>query len=159
MNVNNVPNVQRAAMPDLERGRNGSPNVTLTPAVVRQARRMPVARPEEEDESGTLPSLSYNRRGAFTLQGKELDLEVKSEDVGRDARLLLEFFNNYRDDFVGDVERLQRDYFGFMSWLYFAPFMCDLRNANIRQGWSSSSRCSPSSMGGATAARAALQTR
>ena len=134
VSVNNVPNVQRVAMPDLERGRNGSPNVTLTPAVVRQARRMPVARPEEEDESGTLPSLSYNRRGAFTLQGKELDLEVKSEDVGRDAQLLLEFFNNYRDDFVGDVERLQRDYFGFMSWLYFAPFMCDLRNANIRQG-------------------------
>ena len=134
VNVNNVPNVQRAAIPDLERGRNGSPNVTLTPAVVRKARRMPVVRPEEQDESGTLPWLSYNRRGVFTLQGKELDLEVKSEDVGRDAQLLLEFFNNYRDDFVGDVERLQRDYFGFLSWLYFAPFMCDLRNANIRQG-------------------------
>ena len=132
--VNNVPNVQRAAMPDLDRGRNGSPNVTVTPAIVRQARRMPVARPVEEDESGALPSLSYNRRGVFTLQGSELNLDVKPEDVSRDARLLLEFFNNYEDDFVGDVERLQRDYFGFMSWFYFAPFMCDLRNANIRQG-------------------------
>ena len=134
VNVNNVPNVQRAAMPDLDRGRSGSPNVPVTPAVVRQVRRMPVARPEEEDEAGALPSLSYNRRGTFTLQGSELNLDVKAEDVRRDAQLLLEFFNNYRDDFVGDVERLQRDYFGFMSWLYFAPFMCDLRNANIRQG-------------------------
>ena len=134
VSVNNVPNVQRAAMPDLERGRNGSPNITVTPAIVRQARRMPVARPVEEDESGALPSLSYNRRGVFTLQGSDLKLDVRSEDVSRDARLLLEFFNNYEDDFVGDVERLQRDYFGFMSWFYFAPFMCDLRNANIRQG-------------------------
>ena len=132
--VNNIPNVQRAAMPDLDHGRNASPNITVTPAIVRQARRMPVARPAEEDESGALPSLSYNRRGTFTLQGSELNLDVRSEDVSRDARLLLEFFNNYEDDFVGDVERLQRDYFGFMSWFYFAPFMCDLRNANIRQG-------------------------
>ena len=134
VNVNNVPNVQRAAMPDLDRGRNGSPNVPITPAVVRQARRMPVARPEEEDEGASLPSLSYNRRGTFTLQGAELTLDVNADDVRRDAQLLLEFFDNYRDDFVGDVERLQRDYFGFMSWFYFAPFMCDLRNANIRQG-------------------------
>ena len=134
VSVNNVPNVQRVAMPDLERGRRGSPNITVTPAIVRQARRMPVARPDDEDESGALPSLSYNRRGTFTLQGADLSLDVKSEDVSRDARLLLEFFNNYEDDFVGDVERLQRDYFCFMSWFYFAPFMCDLRNANIRQG-------------------------
>ena len=134
VSVNNVPNVQRAAMPVLDRGRNGSPNISVTPAIVRQARRMPVARPEEEDERGALPSLSYNRRGAFTLQGSELNLDVKSEDVRRDALLLLRFFNNYEDDFVGDVERLQRDYFGFMSWFYFSPFMCDLRNANIRQG-------------------------
>ena len=114
--------------------RNGSPNIPITPAIVRQARRMPVARSDEEEEGGSLPSLSYNRRGTFTLQGSELNLDVNSEDVRRDARLLLEFFNNYRNDFVGDVERLQRDYFGFMSWFYFAPFMCDLRNANIRQG-------------------------
>ena len=134
VSINNVPDVQRAALPDLRRGRNGSAEIiSVTPAIVRQARRMPVARPEEE-ETISLPSLSYNRRGDFTLQDNELDLYVKAEDVRRDALLLLEFFNNYRDDFVGDVERLQTDYFSFMSWLYFAPFMCDLRNANIRQG-------------------------
>ncbi len=134
VSVNNVPNVQKASMPELDRRRNGSPNVPITPAIVRQVRRMPVTRPVEDDESASLPSLSYNRRGDFTLQGNELNLDVRAEDVSRDAHLLLEFFNNYRDDFVGDVERLQRDYFGFMSWLYFAPFMCDLRDANIRQG-------------------------
>ena len=81
VNVNNVPNVQRASMPDLDRARNGSPNVPITPAVVRQARRMPVARPEEDDESASLPSLSYNRRGTFTLQGAELNLDVDAADV------------------------------------------------------------------------------
>ena len=132
--IHNVPNVQRASIPNLAKDRNGSGNITITPAIVRQARRMPIVRNEKDDEEGSLPSLSYNRRGDFTLQGVEFDLDVEAGKVKDDAQLLLEFFNNYKDDFVGDVSRLQRDYFGFMSWFYFTPFMCDLRNANIREG-------------------------
>ena len=45
----------------------------------------------------------------------------------------LAFFENYERGFVGDVERLQRDYFTFMCWFYFAPLMCDLRNAALRR--------------------------
>ena len=70
VSVNNVPNVQRVAMPGLERGRRGSPNITVTPAIVRQARRMPVARPDDEDERGALPSLSYNRCCAHDLPNR-----------------------------------------------------------------------------------------
>ncbi len=45
----------------------------------------------------------------------------------------LEFFGNYENGFVGDISRLQRDYFTFMCWFYFSPLMCDLRNAALRQ--------------------------
>ena len=44
----------------------------------------------------------------------------------------LEFFGNYENGFVGDVPRMQRDYFTFMCWFYFSPWMCDLRNAALR---------------------------
>ena len=33
---------------------------------------------------------------------------------------------------MGDVPRMQRDYFTFMCWFYFSPWMCDLRNAALR---------------------------
>ena len=47
----------------------------------------------------------------------------------RDAKLLVEFFGNYQGTFEGGmgVERLQWDYFILWSWLYFSPFMCDMR--------------------------------
>jgi hypothetical protein len=45
----------------------------------------------------------------------------------------LEFFKNYDNGFVGDVPRLQRDYYTFMCWFYFSPLMCDLRNAALRR--------------------------
>ena len=35
---------------------------------------------------------------------------------------------------MGDVFRLQRDYFTFMSWLYISPFICDLRTRAVVGG-------------------------
>jgi hypothetical protein len=41
--------------------------------------------------------------------------------------LLVQYFENYKA-FEGNVPRLQRDYFTFMAWLYFSPFICDMRS-------------------------------
>ena len=62
-----------------------------------------------------------------SLSGTHFPLEVDSEGLNRSAEAIVEYFNNYEQGFVGDVPRLQRDYFTFMSWLYVAPFVCDLR--------------------------------
>ena len=62
-------------------------------------------------------------------------MEWDDAEAGVDARLLVDYFGNYQDNFEGDVQRLQRDYFTLWSWLYFSPFMCDLRSlALIRDG-------------------------
>ena len=53
--------------------------------------------------------------------------------VRKDANLLLEYFQNYEGAFEGNVPNLQRDYFTLASWLYFSPFMCDLRNLALLQ--------------------------
>ena len=134
IDIENIPTVERAALSDFQRDRNGnSGHITVTPTRVRQVSRMPVARPEDEEEEGRFPSLSYNR-GEFVHMDAKLDLRTDQSDVKNDAALLTEFFNNYRGDFVGDVKRLQTDYFTFMSWFYFSPFLCGLRNRSLRLG-------------------------
>ena len=64
-----------------------------------------------------------------TLFGEPFSLEPDPVAARKDAKLLVEFFGNYEGTFEGGmgVERLQQDYFILWSWLYFSPFMCDMR--------------------------------
>lgn len=64
------------------------------------------------------------------VSGKTLDLSPPEDEVARDAGLLLEYFRGY-ERFRGDAEKLARDYFTFMAWLYAGPFVCDMRNAAL----------------------------
>lgn len=59
--------------------------------------------------------------------GRPLRLDVPDDQVRRDIALLTQFFANYELAFEGDIARLQDDYFILLAWLYFSPFMCDLR--------------------------------
>ena len=65
--------------------------------------------------------------GIFDLSGSETGLDTDPAQVRSDVECWLEFFGNYENGFVGDIPRLQRDYFTFMCWFYFSPLMCDLR--------------------------------
>ena len=60
-------------------------------------------------------------------------MEWDDASVKTDAHLLLEYFKNYEGAFEGNVAALQRDYFNLMSWLYFSPFICDLRSLALLQ--------------------------
>lgn len=68
--------------------------------------------------------------GRIVVSGKTLDLQPPEDEVARDARLLLEYFRGY-ERFRGDAEKLARDYFTFMAWLYAGPFVCDMRSAAL----------------------------
>ena len=41
---------------------------------------------------------------------------------------MVEYLENFRKGFHGDVAQHQRDFFMFMSWFYFSSFICELRN-------------------------------
>jgi hypothetical protein len=77
-------------------------------------------------------SLDRTYRSAL-LSGERFLLEWDNESVRTDATLLLEYFKNYEGAFEGNVARLQRDYFTLMSWLYFSPFICDMRSLALLQ--------------------------
>ncbi len=119
--------VRRKALADLEPDRSG--NFKLVPRIVRQGIRIATAR---QDDEGPKTYLAYDG-DRFTLSGQEFSLEVSHEAVRSDVAAWVEFFGNYQNGFVGDVPRLQRDYFTFMCWVYFSPFVCDVRNATMRQ--------------------------
>ena len=72
-------------------------------------------------------SLDLRSRTA-DLSGKRLDLQPSGEEVASDVRALAEYFEGF-SLFRGEKEKLARDYFAFWSWLWFGPFLCDLRNA------------------------------
>lgn len=66
------------------------------------------------------------------LAGKEYPLAADPVQVQSDVACLIDYFENFKQGFYGDVAQHQRDYFMFTSWFYFSPFICDLRNQAIK---------------------------
>ena len=106
-----------------------SGHVDITPKIVKESITVSRSRASEEDEQEVY--LSHDGRN-FILSGEVIDLATKPEHVRGDVARWLEFFGNYESGFKGDVPRLQRDYFTFMSWFYFSPLLCDVRNFAVR---------------------------
>ena len=126
--IERIRPARRQALADIRPDRSG--NVKILPRVVREIVRTAIARKGDE-----APKTFLTRSGdRFNLSGADISLDASPDDVRTDVAALWEFFGNYENGFVGDVPRLQRDYFTFMCWFYFAPLMCDLRNAALRQG-------------------------
>ena len=103
--------------------RNGLQRVT--PQLKREISRIKLVRSAEEADNRYLSIDRIN--GTATLSDEAFSMEYDPALVRADARIMLDYFESYEGNFEGDVARLQRDYFILWSWLYFAPFMCDLR--------------------------------
>ena len=117
----------RRPLAGMEQKRNG--HISITPQIVKESITISRSRAGEDEHSDVY--LSYDGK-EFVLSGEVLSLETSSEEVRADVSRWLEFFGNYENGFRGDVARLQSDYFTFMSWFYFSPMLCDVRNAALR---------------------------
>ena len=117
----------RRPLAGMEQKRNG--HISITPQIVRESISISRSRAGEDEHSDVY--LSYDGKD-FVLSGEVMSLEAPPEDVRGDVLRWLEFFGNYENGFRGDVARLQSDYFTFMSWFYFSPMLCDVRNAALR---------------------------
>ena len=126
--VERIRPARTQALADIRPDRKGI--IKFTSSIVKQMTRI---RTSSHENEGPKTYLSCNG-GVFSLSGLELSLDVEPSQVTDDVDAWLEFFGNYENGFVGDIPRLQRDYFTFMCWFYFSPFMCDLRNADLRRG-------------------------
>jgi len=115
-----------AAIPTFRAGKQ-----RVTPIVKRELSRIRLVKSSDEADSR---HFSLDRAGSrAVLSGEDFPLSWDDASVRADARLILDFFGNYEGAFEGDVPTLQRDYFTLMAWLYFSPFICDLRSlAHLR---------------------------
>ena len=109
--------------------RNG--RQTITQQVKREISRIRLVK-SAEDADNRYFSIDRITRSAI-LSGERFTLEWDSSLVEKDAKLLLGYFSNFEDAFEGNVPVLQRDYFTLMSWLYFSPFLCDMRSLALLQ--------------------------
>ena len=110
-----------AAIPPMRNGKQ-----TINEVVRRTISRINFVKSSEDNETRFLTINRSNRK--MTLCDKPYSVEVNEKDVISDAALLLKFWSNYEGSFEGNVEQLQADYWVLMVWLYFSPFMCDMRS-------------------------------
>lgn len=104
--------------------RNGAQRIT--PQIKREIRQIRLVK--STDESDNRYFALDRAAGEASLDGEPFSLEWDGDKVRTDAELMIDYFKNYEGAFRGNVARLQRDYFTLWAWLYFSPFMCDLRN-------------------------------
>ena len=115
-----------AAIPAIRNGRQ-----RIVPEIEREISHIRLVKFAEEADSRYL-SIDRTNHSAL-LSGGRFPLEWDDELVRADATLLLEYFGNYEGAFEGNVARLQQDYFTLMAWLYFSPFICDMRSLALLQ--------------------------
>ena len=100
---------------------------TLNPDIKTRIRRALRNQPRHATEPAAF-SISTDTRSA-TFAGAPFPLDYAPELAASDARLMVEYFAGF-EGFAGtpeEVRELQEEYFAFWAWLYFSPFMCDLR--------------------------------
>ena len=115
-----------AAVPAIRSGKQ-----RITPEIKREISRIRLVKSAEEADSRYL-SIDRTTRTAL-LSGERFPLEWDNQFLKRDAGLLLDYFENFEGAFEGNVARLQQDYFTLASWLYFSPFVCDMRSLALLQ--------------------------
>ena len=128
-----VPPVVANLIPAPRNGRQQIPR-DIRRRIVKEYSRIRVVQTEAEADHREL-SIDRDAK-TVTFFREPFSLEADLDAATKDAKLLVEFFGNYEGTFEGGmgVERLQRDYFILWSWLYFSPFMCDMRTLAGHEG-------------------------
>ena len=104
--------------------------------IVGKTVRLVHSNQQDEDAEESIWLSIHRETGKVLLSGQEMSLETEEAEVRSDVALMVKYFENYRNGFLGDVKQHQRDYFMFMCWFYAAPFVCDLRNhAAVEDGY------------------------
>ena len=101
----------------------------ITPAVTRQVNRaaaglsLPAIKP---------PPCLEIVNGKFIYQGHEVLVSEDPDAVANDASAITQYFNMMQE-FGPDAATMQRNYFGFMGWLFFSPFMSTARRERAKE--------------------------
>ncbi|MDU3118141.1 MAG: lantibiotic ABC transporter, partial [Finegoldia magna] len=92
------------------------------------AKRLKRKRIDVKEIEKDYPKLTFNfdTKEAF-LDEESLDLNPEKEDVKNDIDLLFEAFDNYKKDFVGDVDKVRDSHYKLLNILFSSPFHAKIR--------------------------------
>lgn len=132
--VEKVADYYRPQVQPLTKPKNGQ--VILTREVVGKIVHLVKSqrRTAQTEEPTSLSIFCDSRK--VVLSGRDIPLSPGWADVQADVACFIEYFENFRKGFLGDIAQHQKDYFLFLCWFYFSPLICELRNqAIIEQGY------------------------
>ena len=91
---------------------------------------------EKRKRDHVLPKLhlDFDQRKVM-FNGKQFNLHPSEQDIKKDVECLIEFINGY-NDFDGNVEAAQKDYYAYMNWFFASSFIPMLRDIAIPHGYS-----------------------
>lgn len=133
--VEHYSDTYKTSLPQLPQARQGQLQITseLAGKVIHLVKNQKRQGLKEEEPSWLSLNLATK---TMILTGKEFALTAEWSAVQSDIACLTEYFENFRQGFVGNVAQHQRDYFLFLCWFYCSPFVCNLRNeANVQQSF------------------------
>ena len=113
--------------------RPGAPVLSLTDAARKRFSGLIRRQVRQTEPSHPTFSLDLASRQA-SVCGHPWPLESEDSKVRQDAAALATFWDAYRSAFRGRIDKLQRDYFIFLCWMFFSPFICTLRRHASLEG-------------------------
>ena len=123
-----VREVYDIVLPMVRKGPKPAADGTLRMNAATRSKFSGLIRRETQRRKATHPTFSLDLAASHaTLCGEQWTLESSPEAESEDAKSLVGFWDSYRSAFRGRTEKLQRDYFIFLCWMFFSPLMCTLR--------------------------------
>ena len=121
-----IPPVIATIIPAVKRNKQEITH-ELRQRIIRETSRIRLVDTTEEANHNEMSIDRTNK--TVSIKGEPLNLTTDPQELRQDVDLMVDFFSNYEGRFEGGmgVPRLQKDYFILWSWLYFSPFMCDMR--------------------------------
>ncbi|WP_294684083.1 phospholipase D family protein [uncultured Finegoldia sp.] len=106
--------------------------IEILPNIIKKisanAKRLKRKRMDVKEIEKDYPKLTFNfdTKEAF-LEEESLDLNPEKEDVKNDIDLLFEAFDNYKKDFIGDVDKVRDSHYKLLNILFSSPFHAKIR--------------------------------
>ena len=122
----------RAEMPARSNITGGGGDIVRLEAATLKAIRRETIVHKADGENG-FQRLVRVDGGAFVYNDRPVERPVDMEGVARDAFIIRQYWRGF-DEFPRGASIVKRVYFGFMGWLYFAPFMANLKRRMQKLG-------------------------
>lgn len=132
----NAKTLERGAGPVLRqhiKGGGGVP-VKVIAAHAKAVKRGLTSANVDKAAEGWKTRLTRTPSGAFIFNDRVVERPANYEAVAKDARVIRQYFSGFNNGFGANASVMQRVYFGLMGWLYFSPFLWEIKSALSASG-------------------------